>query len=88
MLQERKRVRDANEVPTIVTLEDVSVTFRADLSLVDVASTRLDCDYYRRQEGGGIVAERADAINGADLDSLFKKRLLRTEGGDAGGFME
>lgn len=65
-------------VPKTVTLETIPVTFFADVSRVDLAYIRQDCDDYRRQESDRGEAECAEASSGANLDAMFRKTCYGT----------
>lgn len=74
--REKKCVRAVDSVLTTVTLTVFPVTFRTGVLRVNFASTRQDCDAYRRQMGDQSEVERAGNSEGVDLDVLFENNLI------------
>lgn len=71
VVQAKKPMKHVNRVPMTVTTDAVLLTFRADVSRVDLASVRQDCDNYCRWESGVSEADRKGANGVVDLDALL-----------------
>lgn len=75
-VQSRKRMGEADRVPTTVTLAAIPETFRAYICGVDLQTMRHDDGTYHRQESVHDETERTRRREGVDLDALLEEGLL------------